>query len=347
MDFTIEKRIKNKNKFLNIKNSNRKNFYQLFKKTLIGEGSEAKVYKAKYSKEDFYIIIKIVKLAKLDKGKVNLLDYTLDQYLKLRDSSIIFKDHPSLIELISNKLISLLIEQKICPNYSLNYFTSATKSSSQKIKTLYYYNEYVNYGDLHKLMNSSLKFSDSILFNILFQIMIALIGMQKYFNMIHSDLHFNNILIQIVKPGGYWTYILEGKKYYLPNMGFVILLHDFGFSLIPNKLYLTWYHKKLSSVNYKFHDIVNVIENFLKYQLPTVFKKIITSCFEKELKNSKYGRSLTEKFYKIFYKLNCKDISIENVYNKIPINSYQIEEYNLDKKFDKTKIPSNYKMFVV
>ena len=53
--------------------------------------------------------------------------------------------------------------------------------------------------------------------------------------------------IQIVKPGGYWTYILEGKKYYLPNLGFVVLLNDFGFSLIPNKLYLTWYHKKLSS----------------------------------------------------------------------------------------------------
>lgn len=346
MDFTIEKRIQNKNKFLNIKNSNRRDFFDLFDKTLIGEGSEAKIYRAKFKKDNFYIITKIIKLRKLDKGKVNLLDYTLDQYLKLRDTSIIFKDHPALIELVASRLINQLLDQKICPNYSLNYFISATKSSSQKIKILYYYNEYINYGDLHKFMNE-LQYSDNILFNILFQIMIALIGIQKYFNMTHSDLHFNNILIQIVKPGGYWTYILNGNKYYLPNLGFVILLHDFGFSFIPKKLYLNWYHKDFSNINYKFYDIVEVIKSFLQYKLPIIFKKIITSCFANELKNINYGKSLDDKFYNIFYRLNCYNISVDNVYNRVPKKSFQIEEYNLDKKFDKSKIPNNYKIFVV
>ena len=244
MDFTVDKRIEEKKKFKNIKKENRQNFRELFKKTYVGKGVESIVYKGEYN--NFNTTIKIVDLKKLRKGKIKLLDYTYDYYLQIKDTKQIFKEHPSLIEIISYKLINELIIQKICPNYSFNYYIGFLENRRQMIDKIYFYNEYINFGDLEIFLKNK-KYSNQILLNILFQIMISIIGIQKYFNMIHTDLHLNNILVQQITPGGYWIYKLNNVKYYLPNLGFVILMHDFGFSLIPQKLYVNWHHKNIKN----------------------------------------------------------------------------------------------------
>ena len=93
MDFTTDKRIEKKKRFINIKNSNRKNFFELFEKKYVGKGVESIVYRGKYKNGDLNITIKIVDLKKLRKGKIKLLDYTIEKYIQLRDTNIIFKEH--------------------------------------------------------------------------------------------------------------------------------------------------------------------------------------------------------------------------------------------------------------
>lgn len=344
MDFTTEKRIIGKKKFIKFKNSNRDNFYKLLKKTYIGKGVEASIYKGEYSLNNSSITIKIVELKKLQKGKIQLLDYTVKKFFDIRNTNLIFKEHPSLIELISYKLINQLITQKICPNFSFNYFSTITENKFKNIGRIIFYNEYINFGNLKDFLNQ-IKTTNEILFNILFQIMIGIIAIQKYFNMIHTDLHSMNILVQIVKPGGYWIYKLNNNKYYLPNLGFVLLLHDFGFSHIPKKLYINWHHKKIR--HHKIYDLIDIIKIFLNNNLSREFKKVIEVCFVNELSNIYYNKSMIDKFHTIFFKGKCENVLLNNNYSKIPQNSFIIEEYNLDKKFDKTKIQDNYKDLVI
>lgn len=65
-------------------------------------------------------------------------------------------------------------------------------------------------------------------YNLYFQIMSALHLIQNKYQLIHNDLHWENILIDEVKQYGYWQYIIDGLSYYLPNMGFICKITDFG-----------------------------------------------------------------------------------------------------------------------
>ena len=65
-------------------------------------------------------------------------------------------------------------------------------------------------------------------YNIFFQIFSSIYLLQKKHQLIHNDLHWGNILIDKIKAGGYWVYIINGITYYLPNLGFIIKISDFG-----------------------------------------------------------------------------------------------------------------------
>ena len=74
----------------------------------------------------------------------------------------------------------------------------------------------------------------------LFQIMHALHTMQKFGQIHHFDIKSANILCYRTKKGGYWKYRVLEKDYYVPNLGFVFVLADFGLarSLSPNYIML-------------------------------------------------------------------------------------------------------------
>lgn len=65
-------------------------------------------------------------------------------------------------------------------------------------------------------------------YNIFFQISCSLHLLQKKYQLIHNDLHWGNILMDKIRSGGYWVYIVDGIKYYLPNLGFIVKISDFG-----------------------------------------------------------------------------------------------------------------------
>lgn len=45
---------------------------------------------------------------------------------------------------------------------------------------------------------------------------------------IHKDLHEGNILLHKTTPGGFWHYMIGDKNIFIPNIGYLIVLWDFG-----------------------------------------------------------------------------------------------------------------------
>jgi len=340
MDFITAKRVKSREKFL--KNKKKvKIVKQLSQNTREGD-----VFMAKYSNEK-YVTKKVVDLEKLYRSKdsVKLYKMSINDYAKLNKKNTLI-DYPSLIESHSYRLINELIFSKVCPNFQMNYDSFVT-TKDNKLKEVVLYNEYIEYGDLEKFLTNNV-LDEKMMFNILFQIIIALTSMKIHLNMVHYDLHKKNILIKKVEKGGYWTYILNKRKYYLKNLGFIVLLTDFGFANIPDKLVFSVWH--LEDVNFNKHtidyyDMFKIINSFNhivdKYgnakKLPELFKFVLSSCFIENETNRKI--SLKQKIENIFIKGVCYNkynIAEYLPYNlsKKPKNSYNIETYKVDKPID-------------
>jgi hypothetical protein len=195
--------------------------------------------------------------------------------------------------------------------------------------------------------------------------------------MLHTDLHIGNILVQKIKPGGYWIYKLDNVDYYLPNLGYVFIISDFGFSWIPNKLYISWYYKDrlkyITKNGQEFYDLVDFINSIKEIDnVPSYFISEIDKLFNskeffvytsdnpenispdypKDITKSYHGlkNTIADKIYDIFYignftktkRLNILDIT----YSYIIENSYLIDTYSLDKPFDKSKLSRNFQKLI-
>jgi hypothetical protein len=66
--------------------------------------------------------------------------------------------------------------------------------------------------------------------NMLFQVAYNLAVMHYHLKYIHNDIHFDNIMFSICDKSTekYFKYIVGSKTYYLRNMGFRVVLIDFG-----------------------------------------------------------------------------------------------------------------------
>jgi len=82
----------------------------------------------------------------------------------------------------------------------------------------------------------------------------------------HNDAHFNNYLIHNIKPGGYFHYNIYGVDYYLKNLGFLVILNDFGLieDLTIKNVYID-FNRISTSIRYKIinefieNNILNVL----------------------------------------------------------------------------------------
>jgi len=257
-------------------------FQDMFAKQYIAKGVEGEVYKATFT-NNFTFILKTVNLEKIQNSKdicKVFLNKKPNQVYKEFLSTKSFKN-PSLIELISQMLTNQLVLQKICPHFSMNYYWVFEN------KTLFTCNEYANFEDFHSWAQK--KHSDLIWFNALFQIMTGLISIKQYFNMLHTDFHTKNILVQKVVPGGYWTYTIDNFKYYVPNLGYVFLIHDFGFAWIPNTMQIKWHYSDtlsyITKTGMNYYDIstwLHNVRNTKSYKVPQYFSSIISQIFSQD-----------------------------------------------------------------
>ena len=84
--------------------------------------------------------------------------------------------------------------------------------------------------------------------NALFQVVVVLYQFQRYFRGMHNDAHLGNFFVKLCDSstlyGGVplsqiktFDYDIEGRKFSIPNMGFLIKIGDFGFANIETRLY--------------------------------------------------------------------------------------------------------------
>ena len=357
------------------------------RKKQISRGTEGVVYKTQFDYKiksnslkhtrasNNYFVVKALYLKKIkDRKSIDKsILYTQSEKIK----KIFYSKHsfnkPSLIELVSLQLTNQLVLQKICPHYILNYDWDYDKNVIRQ------YNEYATSDNFYNWTKQN--HNDELWLNALFQIMVSVLGIKRYFNMIHTDLHLKNILVHKIKPGGYWTYIINNRKYYLPNLGYIFLLSDFGYAWIPQKLGVPFHYKNImehTTVNGRnIYDIIILIKslknigtvpkniiNILEQSFPKTEFIIFTKKYYQnqldELEISKKQTTTSEsnvmhKYIIENYKaLTQKKPNLSkkikkmfyNIYQEKPIKQKHIESYSLDKSFRSSKLHKQFRNLV-
>ena len=307
---------------------------------VLGEGVEGKVYLVNI--DDYDVALKVNDV--LNKNNIKPKSLSQQQMLSAEGVS----------EFFASRLINILIDEKINPHFVYNY-----KSYISKSNKLFSLNEFIKSESLRKFLSQMKKkklLTKELVFNIFFQILVALHSLQKNFGMIHADLHFENILIAKVdaKKDEYWEYIINGKKYYLPNLGYQIYLNDYGYAMIPDVLGKTWYvnfFRNITNTNkYNLYDLLLVRFEMLKYFGPH-FNKFFFKYFNYQ-ETDEYLKKSDIPFFPqdldvldiielLFSKndvSNCKDFEWYCFDNEKPPNDKIIESYNLDKAIEIDKI---------
>ncbi len=189
-----------------------------------GEAYQALLIGKKYK-----LAIKKVVLTKKDQGRA----YTREQMLS---------GNSAWAELAAYMLGTILVMAKICNNLPLTYKYTLCQSCrfvNKELKgnpvkpCIIVLNEFAE-GDLKHYLGQPHRWSLPLITNCVFQVAAGLYAFEKYFRgMTHNDLHYGNVLVHEIKPGGYWLYKIDGKRYYVPNLGYVFVLWDFGMVHIP------------------------------------------------------------------------------------------------------------------
>lgn len=329
-------------------------------KSFLGKGNEGTAYTSKFKLHSSKIsntpfVTKVVDLKKIETSKdisKIVLKSTANEIYKLFSTKEAF-NKPSLMEVLTMTMTNQLTLQNVCPHYCMNYYWDV----NSKKKHLFMYNELANAGDYNDWAVK--KHPEEMWFNAFFQIFAGLYALKKYFNMLHTDFHTNNILVHKVKPGGCWKYIIDGKDYYVPNLGYIFLIHDFGFSWIPNGIGVKWHlknMKKLTRLEKDFFDVNTFLESlwYEDYKTPKALMTTMMTEFDEILGDSpKDPKGVSKKRGKTTGTIGTKIANIFRGayytridYSKRPRKMEKLETYSLDKDLDKAFFPRHLRRFV-
>lgn len=249
------------------------------------------------------------------------------------------------IELASNHLINELVLQEISPNFILHYTHDFEERWSICAETYpyksYFYNEFINDSETYTEWVTR-EHSIHLWYNAFFQITAAIYALQKYFNMTHLDLHSDNILVKKIKKGGYWTYIIDGKEYKVPNLGYQFYVSDFGHAWIPNE-FKSWvisqkYKKKHI---HKAFDIYQLFKSTLSFDTaPKKFKKDVNYLIRKLRKNDEFSDIIEELWEERYVYDSSSGLPKK-------MTSKNLGKYDMDKKLKIKNIPNELKHVVV
>ena len=299
------------------------NIKKLAPKKLLGRGAAGIVYYA--CNPDACVAL-----------KKNDLDTKESKYIQspLSDQALKYSAY---IEYASGLLINQLVSQKVCPNFVFSYNWTIKKRQGTcddiyPYKSLHY-NEYIShsqtYSDWADTQHSLEEFD-----NAYFQITVALYALQKYFNMKHLDLHSENILVRRVTPGGYWKYTINNHTYYVPNLGYIFYINDYGHAWVPNH-FQSWFIRQRFNKKrvHKGVDIMHLFRSTLDFSTsPKQFKAKIRKLIKDLLQNIDF----TTLIHSIWGELY-------SVKNKRKL----IESYNLDKPLDVSNLPPRLRTVVL
>jgi len=113
-------------------------------------------------------------------------------------------------------------------------------------------------GDLSSLFKNYTPSKNEFL-SYLFQVMAAIHAIQTKFQMVTRDVKLLNVLFYKTESGGYFTYIVHGKKYYIKNYGILIILNDFGISFVLNPVDALFRnsHYTVRNLGYRFAMVMD------------------------------------------------------------------------------------------
>ena len=313
VSFNIKQRSIFKNKI--------KNWISLSKKGILGSGYQGTVFK--YCKGNTNTCVAVKKL---------YLDHDESKFIDEPFKKRVFK-FGSFIELASMQLTNQLVLQSICPNFVLNYHYYIKPHigicNEDYPNKMYIYNEYISdattYTDWIKQQHEL-----PLYYNAYFQISVALYALLKYFNMKHIDLHSGNILVKKIPAGGYWKYTIDNSTYYVPNLGYIFLINDFGQAWIPNN-FKVWFNSLRKPR--QSYDIQHLFNSTLDFSTsPPEFKKEIRKLIRRLYKNESFADVIYDMWY--------------DMYSTKPSGKL-IDAFNLNKRLKIINIHSNLRNLVV
>lgn len=309
-------------------------FTRLQKNKVLGEGGQGKVYsycennaKTKSLNDNCIAVKKIYIESQQSK-------YLTDPFSKRA------LKHSTFIELAAMKLINEIVLAKICPNFLLNY---SWKSKSRTgicddiyPNVIYFFNEYLANSQTFTQWVKDPSITQEHLYNAYFQIIYAIYTLQLRLNMTHLDLHADNIIVQKITSGGYWEYTIGQDTYYIPNLGYIFYINDFGHAWIPNVLRSWFIRERYKPKNIKRHfDLMTVYRSYIKTTIfPKLFQKILQSIIKNLRENTDvpFNEIIKQYFY--------------NKYGSIQLKSKIIEKYNINNPINLSQIPKEFQLLL-
>ena len=174
------------------------------------------------------------------------------------------------------KKISLLVEQKITQNVPIFFDWTVCKNCDfTNVHLIKYLAKHYPGSKGCILLLAELADTDLVgwfkygrssfeLYSCFLQIFLGLYSIKKYFKIWHHDLHGGNVLVKKVPKGGYFEYLVGGKKILVPNLGFIFLLWDFGYARIPGVIEPLHFKSIYSAQNNHLLDNIKIVSQVYK-----------------------------------------------------------------------------------
>ncbi len=199
----------------------------------IGKGSFGQVYRAILDKDSL-----VVKEAYLRPGEMRILKQATGKNEKwelIKKNSYPYENR--ILDLVNQLLIS-----RRCPNFV--YVYNMAMCDGCKVERLFDKGNPASGSCYVTFMEAADTDLDHVDFrtydeqlSILYQLLIAVYAIHHYYSIWHRDIKSSNVFVKMIKPGGYFEYVIKGKSYFVKNTGVVVYLADFGVSEVLSPLY--------------------------------------------------------------------------------------------------------------
>lgn len=213
----------------------RKNFKLVNK---IGCGSYGEVYRVSFKGSEDQFVVKEARFTNRD--KLQKIERTPKRWEEMDANK--FPNEKKLLDLVND----LILKNK-CPNFVLTYniaYCDGCIFSNLPTKCYVTFMEALD-SDLCRV-----KLEKHHQLSILYQLLIAVHAIHSNYGIWHRDIKKSNILIQMIKPGGYFEYVIDGISYFVENTGIVVFMADFGVSesLFPKYSWTGYYGTRNAEV---------------------------------------------------------------------------------------------------
>lgn len=163
------------------------------------------------SKVDIYCSVKLMRATNNNRREVKILQ--------------------ELSDLVKNNLsinLPIMYNDYFCNNFSSDLWLPRNILNKEYLIII---NELAA-GDLYMLLNSP-QITKEILNNAIIQIVFSLYTLHSL-GYIHNDVHCKNFLFHHIEANNYIKYNIDGNNCYLPNLGYLWIVWDFGLTIPLN-----------------------------------------------------------------------------------------------------------------